>query len=279
MRGRITIICENTVTIKCGIGEHGFAAFLETERGNYLFDTGRGDGLIGNLLAFDKDPLSIQKIILSQGHPDHTGGLAAILELLGEIEICAHPDIFTNRFKITKADGKEKKQFIGIKFQRAYLEGLGAKFSFDRNFHELTTDIYLTGEVPRRTPFEAGDARMFAEVDGRIVPDPFADDQSIVIRSEKGLVLLLGCAHSGAINVIEYAREKTGVDKIFAVLGGTHLDFASAAQMDATIAALHKYGIERIGVSHCTGLRAGSRLYAEFGDRFFFGQVGESLEF
>jgi 7,8-dihydropterin-6-yl-methyl-4-(beta-D-ribofuranosyl)aminobenzene 5'-phosphate synthase len=278
MRGRITIICENTVTVKGGIGEHGFAAFLETERGNYLFDTGRGDGLIGNLLAFDKDPLSIQKIILSHGHPDHTGGLAGILELLGEIVICAHPGIFANRFKITKTEGREK-EFIGIKFRRAYLESLGAKFSFDRNFRELTTDMYSTGEIPRGNSFETGDPRLFAEVDGRLIPDPFADDQSIVIRSERGLVLLLGCAHSGAINVIEYAREKTGVDRIFAVLGGTHLDFASAAQMDETIAVLHKYNIERIGVSHCTGLRAASRLHAEFGDRFFFGQVGESLEF
>ncbi len=279
MRGRITIICENTVSIKGGIGEHGFAAFLETERGNYLFDTGRGDGLIGNLLAFDKDPLSIQKIILSHGHPDHTGGLADILELLGEVEIWAHPGIFIDRFKITKVGGKEKKQFVGIKFRRAYLESLGAKFVLDKKFRELTADIYLTGEVPRRSSFETGDPRLFAEAGGQLISDPFSDDQSIVIQSEKGLVLLLGCAHSGAINILEYAREKTGVDRVFAILGGTHLDFASAAQMEETIALLHKYKIERIGVSHCTGPRAASRLYAEFGDRFFFGQVGESLEF
>jgi len=279
MRGRITIICENTVTIKGGIGEHGFAAFLETERGNYLFDTGHGEGLIGNLLTFDKDPLSIQKIVLSHGHPDHTGGLPNILELLGDVEVYAHPDIFANRFKITEMEGKRKKQFVGIKYRQIYLESLGAKFSFDKKYRELTTDIFLTGEVPRRNFFETGDPRLFAEVNGKLIPDPFPDDQSIIIRSGQGLVLLLGCAHSGAINILEYAIEKTGVDRIFAILGGTHLDFASAAQMDKTIAILHKFNIERVGVSHCTGLRAASRLYAEFGDRFFFGQVGESLEF
>ncbi len=106
MKARITIICENSVSIKGGIGEHGFAAFLETERGNYLFDTGRGEGLIPNLLKFDKDPLSIQKIFLSHGHQDHTGGLASILELLGETEILAHPDLFTIRYRIAQKEGR-----------------------------------------------------------------------------------------------------------------------------------------------------------------------------
>ena len=279
MRGKITIICENTVTIKGGIGEHGFSAFLETERGNYLFDTGRGDGLIRNLLTFDKDPLSIQKIILSHGHPDHTGGLPAILELLGEVDVYAHPGIFANRFKKTMVGGQEKKQFVGIKFQRVYLESLGARFSLEKDFRELTAEFYLTGEVPRRNPFEKGDFRLFAEDNGQLIPDPFPDDQSVIIQSVKGLVLLLGCAHSGMINIVEYAIEKTGVDRIFAVLGGTHLDFAAPDQMEETIRTLKKYRIEKIGVSHCTGPRAASRLWTEFGDRFFFGQVGEFLEF
>ena len=106
MKGRITIICENTVTVKGGIGEHGFSAYVETERGNFLFDTGRGDALIHNLLAFDKDPLAIQKIFLSHGHQDHTGGLPAILGVLGGVDILAHPDIFSVRYNISKKDGK-----------------------------------------------------------------------------------------------------------------------------------------------------------------------------
>ena len=279
MRGRITVICENSVAPgRGGIGEHGFAALLETERGNYLFDTGKGEGLIGNLLAFDKDPLSIQKILLSHGHPDHTGGLAAILDLLGEVEVWAHPGIFMNRFVVKKSGGREEKRFVGIKFQRAYLESLGAKFVLDRGFKELTQDIYLSGEIPRKNPFETGDPRLFAEVDGKLLPDPFPDDQSIFIQSPLGLAVLLGCAHSGTINILEYAIEKTGVDRVYAVFGGTHPDFSSPAQMDETIRTLKKYQIEKIGVSHCTGPKAASRLFQEFGDRFIFGQVGESLQ-
>jgi len=279
MKARITIICENTVTVKGGLGEHGFAAYVETERGNYLFDTGRGDALIPNLWKFDKDPLAIQKIMLSHGHYDHTGGLASILELLGGVDILAHPDIFSIRYRISQAEGKEVKRYVGLKFQRPYLESLGGRFILEKDFREVTREMFLTGEVPRRTSFEKGEGRLFAESQGRLIPDPFLDDQALVMESEKGLVLLLGCAHSGMINILQHVIEKTGKDKVYAIIGGTHLDFAGSQQVEETIAALKKFKVERIGVSHCTGLKAASRLYAEFGERFFFGQVGEAIEF
>lgn len=278
MKARITIICENSVSIKGGIGEHGFAAYLETERGNYLFDTGRGEGLIPNLLKFDKDPLSIQKIFLSHGHQDHTGGLASILELLGGVEVLAHPDLFSNRYHISRKDGKEIKRFVGLKFQRAYLESLGGRFILEKSFREVSREMYLSGEVPRKTPFEKGDANLFAESQGKLIPDPFLDDQSLIIDSPKGLVLVLGCAHAGMVNIIKHAMEKTGTDRVHAVIGGTHLDFASSPQVEETITALKEYKVEKVGVSHCTGLKAASRLFAEFGENFFFGRVGEVLE-
>ena len=278
MKVRITIICENTVSIKGGLGEHGFAAYLETERGNYLFDTGSGGGLIPNLQKFDKDPLAIQKIFLSHGHHDHTGGLASILEIIGGVDISAHPDVFSIRYNVSKKEGKEVKRFVGLKFQRALLESLGGKFDLSRDFREVTREMFLTGEVPRKTPFEKGDPRLFMEKEGKLIPDSIPDDQSLVIESEKGLVVVLGCAHTGMINILEHVLEKTRKDRVYAILGGTHLDFASPPQLQETIAALKKYNVTHIGVSHCTGLKAASRLYSEFGDRFFFGQVGEVLE-
>jgi 7,8-dihydropterin-6-yl-methyl-4-(beta-D-ribofuranosyl)aminobenzene 5'-phosphate synthase len=279
MKGRITIICENSVSVKGGVGEHGFAAYVETERGNFLFDTGRGEGLIPNLLRFDKDPLSIQKIILSHGHHDHTGGLASILELLGGVEIMAHPDLFSIRYRISQKDGREVRRFVGLKFQRAYLESLGGRFTLGKNFREVTREMFLTGEVPRKNSFERGDPNLFAEIEGKLVPDPFLDDQSVVIESPKGLVMLFGCAHAGMMNILEHAIANTGQERVFAIIGGTHLDFASPSQVEETISILKNFQVERLGVSHCTGLRAASRLLSEFGEKFFFGMVGESLEF
>lgn len=173
MKGRITIICENSVSVKGGLGEHGFSAYVETERGNFLFDTGRGDALIPNLLKFDKDPLAVQKIFLSHGHYDHTGGLASILEILGEVDILAHPEIFSIRYHLSQKDGKEIRRYVGPKHARAYLESLGGKFILEKDFREVTREMFLTGEVRRKTSFEKGDPKLFAEREGKLVPDPF----------------------------------------------------------------------------------------------------------
>ncbi len=110
------------------------------------------------------------------------------------------------------------------------------------------------------------------------MPDPLRDDQSLIIEGPQGLVLVLGCAHAGMINILRHAMEKTGSDRVSAVIGGTHLDFAAPQQVEDTIAALKEYRVEKIGVSHCTGLKAAARLYSEFGENFFFGRVGEVLE-
>ncbi|RPJ42607.1 MAG: MBL fold metallo-hydrolase [Deltaproteobacteria bacterium] len=279
MKTRITIVCENTASIQGGLGEHGFSAYLETERGKFLFDTGRGISLIPNLLTFGKDPLAIQKIILSHGHHDHTGGLPAILELLTGVEVWGHPDIFSLRYKITRKGNKEFNRFVGMKFHRAYLESLGARFLLEKGFRTITQDMYLTGEIPRLTSFEKGDPGLFAESEGRLIPDPIADDNSMVIDSPKGLVLLLGCAHAGLINILEYVLKQTRRDEVYAVIGGTHLDFSSLPQLDETIAALKKFNVKRIGVSHCTGLKPAGRLQAAFGEDFFYCNVGHVLEF
>jgi 7,8-dihydropterin-6-yl-methyl-4-(beta-D-ribofuranosyl)aminobenzene 5'-phosphate synthase len=138
--------------------------------------------------------------------------------------------------------------------------------------------IFLTGEVPRKTPFEKPDPRLFSEMDGKITQDIFLDDQSLILDTKKGLVVILGCAHSGMINILDHVIDKTGKEKFYAIMGGTHLDFLTPEQLEESIKSLKKMEIERIGISHCTGMRAAFRLHQEFGDRFFYGCVGSVLE-
>jgi 7,8-dihydropterin-6-yl-methyl-4-(beta-D-ribofuranosyl)aminobenzene 5'-phosphate synthase len=99
-----------------------------------------------------------------------------------------------------------------------------------------------------------------------------------VVDSDKGLILVLGCAHAGMINIFNHVLGMFQRNRIYAVIGGTHLGFASLAQFDETLKALDRYGIERLGVSHCTGLEKAAILHARLGERFFFGCVGAELE-
>jgi 7,8-dihydropterin-6-yl-methyl-4-(beta-D-ribofuranosyl)aminobenzene 5'-phosphate synthase len=278
MKTRITILCENSVGRRVGSGEHGFSAFIETNRGNYLFDTGSGYSIVSNSLALSKDLRTVNKIFLSHGHYDHTGGLPEVLKLKGEVDVHAHPGIFLDRIHVVKENDKETKRFVGIPYKKNYLEFLGANFIFNTNFTEVERGIFLTGEVPRRTSFEKPDPGLFAEVDRKMTQDIFPDDQSLILDSQRGIILILGCAHSGLINIINHVITKTGKDKFHAILGGTHLDFLTSEQLEETIKILKKLDIERIGASHCTGMKAAFRLHQEFVNRSFYGYVGSVLE-
>jgi len=278
MKIRITVLYDNLVCRLAGSGEHGFSAFIETDKGNYLFDTGSGHSIVASSLALAKDLRTVRKIFLSHGHYDHTGGLPEVFRLRGKVNVYAHPRVFLERIAVLKEETKEIKRFVGIPFKKSYLESLGADFVLNTKFIEVEKGIFLTGEVPRKTPFEKPDPRLFAEVNGKITQDIFLDDQSLILDTEKGLILILGCAHSGIINIINHVINKTGGKKFYAILGGTHLDFLTSEQLEESIKFLKKIEVEKIGVSHCTGMRAAFRLHEEFVDRFFYGCVGSVLE-
>ncbi len=276
MHIRLTILCENSCGPPRGtVGEHGFACFVETEAGSYLLDTGQGIGLTHNATLLGKDLSSVKAVMLSHGHYDHTQGLPDLLRHTGPVDVFAHPDIFTERYALDR----HGRHFVGIPWRREYLASLGARFRFQREYAQVAPGLYLTGEVPRLNELEKGDQRLVVPTGSDLfAPDPMRDDLSLVINSRKGLVLVLGCAHAGVVNIMEHVCRKTGQDKIYAVIGGTHLGFVGAAEYQETAKAFRDFGVEQIGVSHCTGLPRAAQLYGQFTERFFFGTVGTVLE-
>ena len=279
MNIRITILCDNTVNGPLTvIGEHGYAAFIETERGNYLFDTGQGFTILQNAHCLNKDLSSIKGLFLSHGHYDHTGGLSNVLTLNDSVKVYAHPDIFSQKYSLVQTNGNDTQKYIGMKFPKEHYETRGAQFVFKSSLCEVAEGIYLTGEIPRITEFEKGDPRLTVKNNGNLVSDPLLDDQSLIIRTKHdGLIILLGCSHSGLINTIQYVLDQFKGEKLSAIIGGTHLAFLKDDQVEKTITQLKNYNFNKIGVSHCTGLKAEMRLFQEFKDKFFVANVGTSL--
>lgn len=275
MTYRITVLCDNTVGPVVGtLGEHGFAALVDYPGGAILFDTGQGATLLANAQRMNRDLHRVDTVLLSHGHYDHTGGLLPLLRSCGPKRVVAHPGIFAPRYRV-KDTGEAIA--IGMPYTEEYLRGQGARFELSRDQREVAPGIFLTGEIPRRTSYETGDHGLYGDPRRETV-DLLPDDQSLVIRGERGLTILLGCCHAGLVNTIETARRLTAEDRVYAVVGGTHLGFCDGTQLDSTIQALRRFAIKRICAGHCTGFAASARLAREFPGSFHPTAVGYCLE-
>jgi 7,8-dihydropterin-6-yl-methyl-4-(beta-D-ribofuranosyl)aminobenzene 5'-phosphate synthase len=193
------------------------------------------------------------------------------LAAAGGVDVYLHPDAFIDRYWFKGDQCRE----IGIRHKQSYLESLGARFKPITEFTEIFPNIYLTGEVNRVSDFEPPDVSMkLRGDDGSWQQDALKDDLSLVLDTEKGLTVVLGCAHAGLINILTHVADKFSGRPFHMVIGGTHLGFADQRQFDATVAALDRFGVERLGASHCTGLLNCARLHQIYGDRFFFAAAG-----
>jgi 7,8-dihydropterin-6-yl-methyl-4-(beta-D-ribofuranosyl)aminobenzene 5'-phosphate synthase len=274
---KITTLSENTAGMGDFLGEWGLSVLLETENEKILLDTGTSISAVHNADILGIDLGKIDKIVLSHGHYDHTGGLREVLgRMRKEIEVIAHPDIW--QIKYARRKGKPD-QYIGIPFQQEELESLGARFRLTREPVKIADDIWTTGEVPMINEYETIDTGLFIKQGSTFEPDQVMDDRAVVIKTGSGLVIILGCAHRGMINTIYHAREITGINEVRAVIGGSHLIGASEERLYQSIAALKELGIQKLGLCHCTDLPVISILAQEFGESFIFNKAGTRLEF
>jgi 7,8-dihydropterin-6-yl-methyl-4-(beta-D-ribofuranosyl)aminobenzene 5'-phosphate synthase len=274
MEIRITTLSENTANYGY-LAEWGLSILVEVDGLKVLMDTGQSFSAIHNAQLMGIDLTTINRIVLSHGHADHTGGLRELLRVRGEVEIVAHPDIWASKY--TRRDGQAQEQFIGIPFTREELENLGAQFKLTKEPVYISSNVITTGEIPMVTSYEKIENNLFIKESGVLRQDPMADDQALIIKADFGLVIISGCAHHGIINTIRHAQKLTGNNCVYAVIGGTHLFRASEERIENTISELRQIGVKKLGVSHCTGFHASVRLAQKFGDIFFLNNAGKSI--
>jgi 7,8-dihydropterin-6-yl-methyl-4-(beta-D-ribofuranosyl)aminobenzene 5'-phosphate synthase len=279
MQATITILVDNTAGGRGTVAEHGFAAWISREEDQTLFDTGAGKALSINAKNMQKDFRALHRLILSHGHWDHTGGLKDVLNVRDTTDIIAHPGIFEERFAVTKHNGKTEYRSVGIPFSREELEQVGASFLLRREYHEVSPGIWFSGEIPRSQGWQSSDRKLVIKRDEKYVLDPFVDDISLLIETDIGPVVLLGCAHAGTETILNYLSEKSGYTSFYAVIGGTHLMRSNDQHIDRIIEIFEKYQVQKIVTTHCTGFPAMAKMYSHFKDRFEVAHVGSVFRF
>jgi 7,8-dihydropterin-6-yl-methyl-4-(beta-D-ribofuranosyl)aminobenzene 5'-phosphate synthase len=267
---KITTLNENTAG-RGYLAEWGLSMLIEADGVRVLFDTGMGSVAVHNAQLLGIDLATVDKIVISHGHHDHTGGLRDVLARMNkEVEVIAHPDIWTPKY----SRSKRSEHFAGLPFRRELLEGLGAHFNLTPEPVYVTRRFFTTGEIPMLTDYEEIDTGLFDKKTGEMLPDELKDDMGMVIDADYGLVVISGCAHRGIVNTLRHAQKLAGKELIYAAIGGTHLLNASRDRLEKTAADLKGLGVQYLGVSHCTGFEASAYLAQEFGERFFLNNSG-----
>lgn len=265
----VTILAENSVKKRGLLAEHGLSFYINYNDEEYLFDTGQGLVLTHNAKKLGINLKQISSVILSHGHDDHTGGLSEMLELNPELEVIAHKDAFSPKFK----KSKNKLEFIGNNTSFKKIK----KFTNAEKKTKIDEGMFVTGEVPVAKSKYINE-KYILEENNKLV-DNFKDDITLYFETEKGVVVLLGCSHKGVINILEYVKKLTNGKRIRAILGGMHLKHSSDKKVKKIIDYFSELNFDLLVPIHCTGNKAAMMMKDRFKEKVKIASVGDEFKF
>ncbi len=267
--------------------EHGLSLYIEFAGKKILFDTGQTGEFLANAEKLGKDVTKVDFFVVSHGHYDHSGGVDRLMEALKDEmcqEVCGEckslqvipmyvgQEFFHKKYKHL-SDGSYR--FNGNSFTEEDLPGENVtlhKVAADVTY--LDKNIMLFKNFQRVTDFEKPNPKFVVEKDALpYEQDDFRDELALVLRTSKGLVVVVGCSHVGIVNILKTIAERTG-EQIYSVIGGTHLVEADEERLTKTIEALRHMGLSQIAVSHCTGEAGMECVEQAFGADFIKNNTG-----
>ena len=256
--------------------QHGVSFLIEVESNDakrrILFDTASyAKPILFNMELLNINPKTIDMIVLSHNHFDHTGGLLGIMkEINKEIPVFAHPNIF----KVSFATDPEF-MYAGIPPLRGgskeEIEKLGGTWILSRDPIHLMPGVFTLGEITKEEKVEFEKKvtiGLYKLEKGRLVPDEVEDEIGLAINTKKGLIVIGGCSHPGIVSMAQKATKISRIDQVYAVIGGFHLVDAEDERIQNTVNALKKMGVKKVYTGHCTGLKAENMFANEFGKDF-----------
>jgi len=275
---KLHTLCENSVDGSGVCAEWGYSILIETGDKTILLDTGTTGAAAENAVRMGIDLKTVDMIVLSHGHYDHTGGLPDVLKQIGkETPIIAHPDMFGLKYGMNKKTGK--KRYAGMPYRKEMIESLGGRFEFTTKPFWISDDIATSGEEECTTTYETVSSTLTIKTENGYEQDTMTDDLTLFLRTDLGLVVLTGCAHRGIINILRHGIKQMETENLYMVAGGTHLVGADDEGVSKTIEDLRELNPEWIGVSHCTGFPAAARIFNAFPDNFFVNGAGTVITF
>ncbi len=255
---KITVL--STMLSDDGIGEWGFAALVEADGHRILVDTGaKPDTVLLNARELNLDLSDVREVVLTHNHDDHVGGLLTLRRELmkrnpAALSIAhAGKGIFYSRPK----DGREENVMLAL---RKEYEATGGKFVEHDAPAELFPGAWLSGPVPRQYAERNWSVTGRVQTPSGLVEDNIPEDQSLVLNTNKGLVVVSGCGHAGIVNTLTFAEKQFPSTPVYALVGGFHLFAATDEQLDWTADKLKGFGVSYLIGAHCTGIEAVYRI-------------------
>jgi len=244
----ITILYDNVSYDTMFTPSNGFSCFIAGLEKTILFDAGaEPDILLHNMKQANIDPYQIQYLVISHIHRDHIGGL------MGET---VWNNMETAFFPINP--GYPGAQNEGGHFMPA---GLFPHVNerVDSLPVGLFPHVFLTGVMP--------------PVPANVI---HGEEQSLIIDTPQGLVLITGCAHPGIVSILKRAKEIVKKD-IYLVLGGFHLLNQTDEQIKTIVDSFKSMGVRYCGTAHCTGDKAKAAFREAYGDHYVEMGAGRTI--
>jgi len=261
----LTVLADDQAGRNAMLSEHGLSFWIEADCCRILFDTGQGQALRDNARKLNLDLAEVDAVAISHGHYDHTGGLALALSECTKATFFMHPDALRARYT-RAADGRVRS----IGFPLPLGERLRTRLdnvTWTKIATRLNPCAFVTGEIERRRAAPPSAGHFFIDPDG-FSPDPFLDDQALVVETTRGAVVLLGCSHAGVENTLRSALSHSQTGRLRAVVGGMHLSDASEEEIARLGNLLDELAPSVIAPCHCSGTRAKDYFKARFSDAY-----------